>query len=190
MLFRSVAVSTQNLELRVNLGKAAAAAGSATGAQTVLPGFDFTEVTGLDGGLQFFAVQSFTTTVLGLEAFGTTAGAGVQLLINTDGTTPTVTSDPNADADAAQFALSGDFLFRKTTLANGAVVTKISLTTMRASLGPITLTGNALILLTPAGLAAEIDVTVQGGAFTDGTNAYRLDSPTFQIGRASCRERV
>jgi hypothetical protein len=180
-----VALASNNVKIKVNQGRAGAPAGTP---QTALPAaFDFTEVTGLSPGattpeiiepdfLYVFKEQGFKETIIGFEAIGTTAGTGLSLLINTSGVTPT--SVANAD-----FALQADVTFERTTLRNGSIVTKISATNVTASLGTIdfAVTGNALILLTPAGLSANIDVTLPAKSFTDGRNIFAFDSPTFRL---------
>jgi len=180
-----VALSSTNVKIKVNQGRAGAPAGTP---QTALPAaFDFTEVTGLSPGattseiiepnfLYVFKEQGFKETIIGFEAIGSTAAPGLSLLINTNGVTPT-------SVDDADFALLADISFERTTLQNGSIVTKISATNVTASLGTIdfSVTGNALILITPAGLTANIDVTLPAKSFTDGRTTFAFDAPTFQL---------
>ena len=176
-----VALSASNVKIKVNQGRS----GATTGPQTVLPAaFDFTEVTGLSPGtptsesifLKIFKDQGFKDTVIGFEAIGTTAGTGVSLLVNLSATTPTSATD-------ADFALQADITFGRTTLRSGQIATKISATNVTASFGAVNFaaTGNALILITPAGISANIDVTLSAVSFTDGKNTFALASPTFRL---------
>ncbi|KKK60249.1 hypothetical protein LCGC14_3026250, partial [marine sediment metagenome] len=123
-----------------------------------------------------FKDQGFKDTVIGFEAIGTTAGTGVSLLVNLSATTPTSVTD-------ADFALQADITFERTTLRSGQVATKISATNVTASFGAINFaaTGNALILITPAGISANIDVTLSAVSFSDGSNTFALASPTFRL---------
>lgn len=172
-----VAISASGVELKLNQGKSGTAG---AGAQTILTGFDFTEVTGLDPGatafadmtpLQAFYDLSYKGTFLSVSAYGDPVGSGIELLVNLSGDTPT-------SADDADFAFSGDLSFEKTTSATGAVYSKISLTHITLTFGDYEFTGDALLYLMPQGMAGSFSVTLPDIAFDDGTNAYQIGNGT------------